>query len=407
MDDLLDPEGVQRLEGYFGGIAEILGDVRRKASFATYAMGLLLDGKRKSVEPIAARACCEPKETERTHDRLLNFLVDSRWSDRVVRRYAASYGIAALTTREPIAHWIIDDTGFVKQGKHSVGVQRQYTGSAGKTTNCQVGVSLCVATPTEHLPIDFELYLPKSWTGDADRRAEARIPDDVFFRTKPELALAMVDRALEDNVPKGIVLVDSGYGDSSEFRQGLSGRGLKYGVGVHGTTKVWRIDSKLRRRGPAVSVRELALQLGRRKYRRVTWRDGTKEKLWSRFAALRVVPSHDDGSDPAKREDVWLLIEWERDKAEPTRFTFATLPRRISRKRLVRTVKERYRTERTYQDLKGQLGLTHYEGRRYPGWHHHISCVLVCFAFILGERMRRIPPCAARPCKAHPFRRAA
>ena len=147
MDDLLGPDGVQRLERYFGGIGSLLGDVRRKGSFATYAMGLLLDGDRKSVEPIAARACGDPEGTKRAHDRLLNFLVDSTWSDRTIRQYAARYGIAALTAREPISHWIIDDTGFLKQGKHSVGVQRQYTGSAGKTTNCQVGVSLTRVSP--------------------------------------------------------------------------------------------------------------------------------------------------------------------------------------------------------------------------------------------------------------------
>src|SRR3984893_17602310 len=203
MNDLLDPAGVQRLESYFEGVAVLLGDVRRKASFATYAMGLLMDGERKSVEPIAARTFCSPVETERAHDRLLNFLVDSTWSDVRVRAYAAQYGLAALSA---IAHWIVDDTGFLKQGKHSVGVQRQYTGSAGKTANCQIGVSLSVATPTEHLPIDFELYVPEQWMDDPVRRKEARIPEEMQFRTKLELALVMIDRALADNVPKGIVL---------------------------------------------------------------------------------------------------------------------------------------------------------------------------------------------------------
>jgi SRSO17 transposase len=396
MDDLLDSDGVDRLEAYFDGIADLLGDVRRKASFATYAMGLLLEGERKSVEPIAARTCGDPTGTERAHDRMLNFLVDSTWSDRAVRRFAARTGVEALTAREPVAHWIVDDTGFLKQGKHSVGVQRQYTGSAGKTTNCQIGVSLSVASRTEHLPLDFELYLPESWIQDPERRKEARIPDDIQFRTKPQLALEMIDRALADSVPKGVVLADSAYGDSSAFRQELRGRGLDYAVGVHATTKVWRIDSKLRRRGPAVSVGKLGLELSPRKFRRVTWRCGTRGKLWSRFAMLRVVPFHDDGWDPAIREDVWLLIEWEPGAKEPGKYVFATLPRRISKKQLVRIVKERYRTERLYEDLKGELGLDHYEGRRFPGWHHHISCVLACYAFIFTERVRRFPPSPRR-----------
>ena len=407
MDDLLDSAGVQRLNAYFEGVGRLLGDVRRKASFATYATGLLLDGDRKSVEPIAARTFGDPLGTARAQDRVLNFLVDSTWSDASVRRYAAQYGIGALTTLRAIAHWIIDDTGFLKQGTHSVGVQRQYTGSAGKTANCQIGVSLSVATPTEHLPIDFELYLPESWMNDPVRRKEARIPDALQFRTKLELAIVMIDRAIQDGVPKGVVLADSAYGDSSSFRQALRARGLDYAVGVRSATKVWRIDSKQRRRGPAISLCDLALQLSTKKFRRCTWREGTTAKLWSRFARLRVVPFHDDGCDPAHREDVWLLIEWEAGEKEPNKFVFATMPPRTSMKRLVRTVKERYRTERAYQDLKGEFGLDHYEGRRYSGWNHHISCVLVCNAFILGERLRCFPPSAARTRQTRSHRLAA
>src|SRR5438105_2136374 len=249
MDQPLDREGAARLETYFAGIGGLLNDARRKASFAMYAMGLLLDGDRKSVEPMAARLCPHPDEAGRAWDRLLHFTADGKWSDRDVRRYGMRYGVAAMSAREPIEHWILDDTGFLKQGKHSVGVQRQYTGSAGKTTNCQVAVSLSVATRTEHLPIDFELYLPESWTGDPARRKEARIPDDAVFRTKPQLGLAMIDRAIADGVPKGVVLGDSGYGDSSGFREELRRRGLDYAVGVKGPTKVWRIDTKGRRRG--------------------------------------------------------------------------------------------------------------------------------------------------------------
>jgi SRSO17 transposase len=407
MDQPLDSDGAQRLESYFAGIGALLNDARRKASFALYAMGLLLDGDRKSVEPMAARLCSTPDETERAHDRMLHFAADGKWSDRAVRRYAAHYGIAALTAREPIEHWILDDTGFLKQGKHSVGVQRQYTGSAGKTTNCQIGVSLSVATRSEHLPIDFELYLPESWTKDPERRREAKIPDDIVFRTKPMLALEMIDRALADGVSKGIVLADSAYGDGSDFRASLRDRGLDYAVGIKGATKVWRIDAKLRRRGEAVSVEELALQLDPKRYRRTTWRDGTRRPLWSRFAMLRVVPFHDDGYDPSIREDVWLLIEWPRDEDAPTKYFFATLPRNTTRKRLVRVVKERYRTERLYEDLKGELGLDHYEGRSYPGWNHHVSCVLGCYAFVLGERVRRFSPSPRRLRAARPHRLAA
>lgn len=402
MDQPLDTDGAARLETYFDGIGKLLNDPRRKASFAMYAMGLLLDGDRKSVEPMAARLCPEPKESARAHDRLLHFAADGKWSDRDVRRYAASYGIAAMTEREPIENWILDDTGFIKQGKHSAGVQRQYTGSAGKITNCQVAVSLSVSTSREHLPIDFELYLPESWTEDQKRRDAAHVPKEVVFQTKLQLALTMIDRAIADGVPKGTVLADAAYGDSSAFRQELRARGLDYAVGVKGETRVWCMDSLLRLRGEPTSIRDLALSLDPKRYRRITWRDGTRRPLWSRFAALRVVPFHDDGWDPSEREDVWLLVEWPDNEDAPTKFFFATLPANATRKRLVRTVKERYRTERMYQDLKGELGLDHYEGRSYPGWQHHVSCVLSCCAFVLGERMRRFSPSPRRARAARP-----
>ena len=189
---LMDSAAVTRLEEFFAGIGTLLGNDARRASFATYAMGLLADGERKSVEPMSSRSCIDPKSADAAHQRLLHFLAVATWDDAAVRRFAADYAIKTLTAREKIQSWIVDDTGFLKQGKHSVGVQRQYTGSAGKVTNCQVGVSLCVASETEHIPIDFELYLPKSWTEDADRRSEARIPDEVVFKTKLQLALDMM-----------------------------------------------------------------------------------------------------------------------------------------------------------------------------------------------------------------------
>ena len=281
-------------------------------------------------------------------------------------------------------------------------MQRQYTGTVGKVANCQVAVSLSLATRTEHIPVDFELYLPKSWTEDPARGAEARIPDEIAFRTKPDLALAMIRRAKTDGLPPGVVLADSAYGDSSNFREQVRLLDLDYAVGVHATTKVWRIDSLARRRGEALSVKKLALQLGRRKFRSVMWRDGTRGPLWSRFARLRIVTEHDDGWDPAHREDLWLLIEWPDSEREPTKYTLSSLPPSVSKKKLVRLVKERYRTERIYEDLKGELGFDHYEGRRFPGWHHHISVVLSCFAFIIAERVRRFPPSYRRPARRDP-----
>src|SRR6266567_5624201 len=402
MERVLDGDGIERLEEYFGEVGQVLGDDRRRASFAMYAMGLFGEGDRKSVEPIAARACGDPEDTERAHDRLLHFMTDSQWSDRGVRQKASAHALAAMAARDPVQAWIIDDTGMMKQGSHSVGVQRQYTGTVGKVANCQVAVSLSLATRTEHVPVDFELYLPKSWTEDPARRAEARIPDEIGFRTKPDIALAMIRRAKTDGLPPGVVLADSAYGDSSNFREQIRLLDLDYAVGVHATTKVWRIDSLARRRGAAISVKKLAMQLGRKKFRSVMWRDGTRGPLWSRFARLRIVTEHDDGWDPAHREDLWLLIEWPDNEREPTKYTLSSLPPTVSKKKLVRLVKERYRTERIYEDLKGELGFDHYEGRRFPGWHHHISVVLCCFAFIVAERVRRFPPSYRRPARRDP-----
>lgn len=401
MTQFLDEAGSKRLEKYFDQIGQVLGDDRRRASFAMYAMGLFGEGDRKSVEPIAARAAGDPDETKRAHDRLLHFMTDSRWSDREIRRIAAREALDAMTTHGAVQSWIVDDTGMMKQGTHSVGVQRQYTGTVGKIANCQLAVSLSIATKTEHVPVDFELYLPKSWTSDEARRREARIPDEIEFRTKPELAIEMIRRAVTDGLPTGVVLGDSAFGDSSDFRAEIRALDLDYAVGIKAATKVWRVDRFGRRRGEAISVKKLALRLGRKKFKSVTWRDGTRGPLWSRFARLRVVVAHDDGSDPDDREELWLLIEWPDAQREPDHYSLSSLSRDWSAKRLVRLLKERYRTERVYQDIKGELGFDHYEGRRWSGWYHHVSVALCCFAFIVAERCRAFPPSARRKTSTH------
>jgi SRSO17 transposase len=363
---------------------------------AAYALGLLGDGARKSCEPIAARLCADEETADAVHQRMLHFLSNSEWSDRQVRSEASRYGIDAMVARDKhVRSWIIDDTGFLKCGTHSVGVQRQYTGSAGKITNCQLGVSLSISTRSLHLPIDFELYLPKAWTEDPARRLEARIPDAVQFKTKVELALDMIRRAVADSIPRGVVLADSFYGDDPGFRSGVRQLGLDYAVGVHSDYRVWRMKRTLEHYGDPISVLALAQSLPRKRFRKVTWRDGTRRPLSSRFAMLRVVPAQRDPAvEPKHREDVWLVIEWPRSEKEPTHYYFATLPRTASRKQLVRLIQERYRTEQVYRELKMELGLDHFEGRRFPGWHHHVSVALVCYAFIVSERARSFFPSA-------------
>lgn len=400
--------GLRRLESFFlTDIGRHLGRREQRASFATYAFGLLSEGERKSVEPISSRATGDAEECQRMHDRLLHFASTSPWEDHPVRLEAARHVVAALSAREPVTTWVIDDTGFPKQGKHSVGVQRQYTGTLGKIGNCQIGVSLVVATRSEHVPIDFALYLPKAWTDDPLRRREAAIPDDVVFKTKPELALDMMKRAVADKIPGEVVLADAAYGDSHAFRASVRELGLDYAVATRAGTLVYLLDVKGRKSSGAIAVGNVGGYLGATAFRKYTWRHGTREKLSSRFCFRRVKVAHDDGTEIAEREPMWLVIEWPDGEAKPTKFVLTTLPRRMSKKQIVRTMMERWRTERAYQEMKGELGLDHFEGRSFRGWHHHVSVVLCCYAFIVGERVRHFSPSTERGRPARAVNRAA
>jgi SRSO17 transposase len=392
----MDDDAKGRLEEYFGKIGEKLGNDSRRASFAIYAMGILGDGDRKSVEPIAARACADERSADAAHQSLLHFVSNSRWSDQNVRKVASTHAIGAISAHSPVEAWIVDDTGMLKQGTHSVGVQRQYTGSAGKVANCQIAVSLCVATRGDHAPIDFELYMPRSWTDDAKRRKAAHVPSSLEFKTKPQLALDMIRRAVKAKVPRGVLLADAGYGSSVDFRDGVRDAGLHFAVGIDPKTSLWLVDSPSTPNDEAVSARDVAEvldDLG--EFRRCTWRKGTKADLSARFAVRRVIPAYKDTSRPVhEREELWLLIEWRDGEAEPSNYFLSSLPKKMSKKKLIRTAMQRWRTERVYQDLKGELGFDHFEGRSFPGWHHHVSVVMCCYAFVIAERVRHFPPSA-------------
>lgn len=412
MPNLMNAAAEQRLEDYFDRIGQVLGRPERRASFAIYAFGVLGDGERKSLEPIAARACADPSRADAEHQRLHHFALDSPWDDHAVRREAARYALSAITRKEPVEAWIIDDTGFLKQGTHSVGVQRQYTGSAGKVTNCQIATSLTLATRTEQVPVDFALYLPETWTNNLARRNEARIPWNVEFATKTELALQLIRRAQANELPAGVVLADKAYGSSEDFREGIRALGLHYAVGVDPRMTVMVYDKNGRRRDEKISVKKLALRIeARGGFRRTTWRQGTKEALFARFAVRRVVwagrGSKTRGAAVDTREPVWLLVEWRDHEPEPANYFLCSFGERMTRKKLVRLVMQRWRTERAYEDLKGEFGLDHYEGRRYPGWHHHVSVVLSCYAFAVAERARHFPPSARRTLEDDAFALAA
>jgi SRSO17 transposase len=393
--DSVTPGMEKRLNGYFQHLGEILGNQEQRTSFATYALGILSDAERKSVEPLAARATADPLRADAEHQRLLHFVGVAKWSDERIRAAASRFALAAITKKELVEAWIVDDTGFLKQGKHSVGVQRQYTGSAGKVTNCQIGVSLVVATRSDQVPVDFELYLPPTWTDDEKRRAATRIPDEIEFATKPQLAMQMIRRAMLAGVPRGVILADSGYGCGADFRKELRGLGLDYAVGVKSTTNVRRVGRDGICRGKKHQLRTLALQLQKEgAFRRCTWRQGSRRAMTAGFARLRIQVL--DG------EQATLLIEWRDHEPEPANYFFVSMAKvPAATKQLVRLVMQRWRIERTYQDLKGELGLDHYEGRSFPGWHHHISVVLASYAFIVAERSRHFPPEARETLANH------
>jgi SRSO17 transposase len=391
----MDAAAQARLHSYFDAIGDILDNDGRRQNFALYAWGLFSMAERKSMEPIATSGC-DPREADAAHQRVQHFLTDSLWDDDRVRDHAVRYALGAMTEKTEVVSWVIDDTGFLKQGKHSVGVQRQYTGSAGKITNCQIGVSLTIATPQDHLLVDMDLYLPECWANDRKKRAEAKIPDDVVFRTKPQIALDMIRDAVAADLPRGWLLADEAYGNSSEFRDGVRKLDLDYAVAINSTTKVWVVDAFGRRRGDATSAAELANRHAwRGNFRKITWREGTNEPLCARFAFMPVVPVHDDGHEPSRRERLWLVCEWRYGEPAAAHFYFVTY-KRLAFTFIVNIIKERWRTERVYEDAKGELGLDHFEGRRYRGWQHHVSVVIACFAFMVAERARAFPP-SARP----------
>ena len=371
-----------------------MGHRDRHQPFREYCTGLLLTGGRKSVEPMAARLA--PAQVSAKHQSLLHFVGQSPWSSEALLAAVRAAVLPALEARAPVEAWIVDDTGFPKKGTHSVGVARQYCGQLGKQDNCQVAVSLSLATAEANLPVTWQLYLPKSWAVDAARRKTAKVPDDITFASKPEIALAQVAALADDpSMPEGVVLADSGYGADSGFRDGLAKLGLTYIVGVLPQTGFWlpgtepvapvrksqrgRPPKRLQRRdGQAPrSAKALALGLAAAAWQETAWREGsTAEPLASRFAALRVRPSHRDEKRREPWPEVWLA-------------------------------KLRWLIERDYRELKQEPGLGHYEGRGWPGFPHHAALAIAAYGFLLLERLA-LPPQArvsARSSKNLPFPR--
>ena len=391
----------ERFENYLSLLSKELDHADRIEPFRDYLTGLFLHDERKSIEPIAAQI--DPSHLCAKHQSLHHFIAVAAWNDPALLRVICQYALPALLHLGKVESWVVDDTGFPKRGRHSVGVERQYCGQLGKTENCQVAVSLTLSHQLASLPVTFDLYLPKRWAYDWARRKKVGVPRELKFRTKHEIALAQIDAALIAGLPRGIVNVDVAFGNNTDFRDELTARGLRYAVGIQATTTVWPPGKgpivpaatgnrgkppRLLRRDEAhqpVTVRQLADQLGRDCFRPVTWREGSHGELRSHFCAKLVRPAHLDYQRETPRAEEWLLMEWPLAERDPTKYWFLTLSRQASLRRLVYTAKGRWPVERDYKELKA-VGLGDYEVRGWRGFHHHATMCIAAYAFLIGER---------------------
>ncbi len=397
----LRPRQLRRVRGRLVQFAEEMFEpMRRKDQRrwgSVYVRGLMLDGRRKSVEPMAGRL------EDGDEQCLQQFVNQSPWGWAPVRERLARRMTEVI---EPAA-WILDDTGFPKFGRHSVGVARQYCGALGKVANCQVGVSINAATDAASCPLDWRLFLPEEWDRDEKRRARAHLPDELRHEPKWQLALEMLDELRQWELEPPVMLADGGYGDITEFRQGLEQRKLEYVLQVKGGTSAYaervkpeRPDYAGRGRPPRARYREkpsslkaLALGTGAEQAVWVAWREGSRGELRSRFLALRVRPANIELRNRASREGAelplrWLLCEWPEGTEEPVKYWLSNLPADTDLERLVQLAKLRWRIEHDYRELKDALGLDHFEGRSYRGWHHHVTLVSVAHGFLTLERQR-------------------
>jgi SRSO17 transposase len=395
-------DAADRFDRYLEHLSEGLGHADRHAGLRGYCTGLMLPLSRKSVEPMAARV--DPMHASARHQALHHFVAKAEWAHEEMLRRVCQWVIPKMDFSEG-GWWIIDDTGFPKKGRHSVGVARQYCGMLGKQDNCQVAVSISLASNQGSLPVAWQLYLPEDWAADPERRASAGVPEEVRFATKTQIALKQLRALLAQGAPHYCVLADAGYGVDNAFRQALSDMGLLYAVGVTSAVVVWPPGVKplppkpysgigrppvMPRRTPALqpmSVKALAQSLPPRAYRNVRWREGTNDTLSGRFAAVRVCHAGGNVGKARLRPEQWLLIEWPEGEAEPSKYFLSTLPEDTPIDDLVSIAHQRWRIERDYQDLKQDFGLGHYEGRGWRGFHHHAALSIAAYGFLMAERL--------------------
>lgn len=370
----------QRLGDFLRGLLPLLGRRDRQHWGEMYVQGILSpEVKRKTAAAMAEKLPEGDKQS------LQQVVGQSPWDWMPLRETLARQLVKALS---PVPAWIVDDTGFPKKGDHSVGVARQFNRALGKVESCQVAVSLNYATDEACAPLDFELYLPEDWAYDGERRRKAGIPSAVTFQQKWKLALNCVERALTWGIPRGVVVAESSYGNVFEFRRGLEELGLKYVVGIDSGSRVWADwpDARRKELKAPKSVVEVARELPREAWKRVTWREGSRGIKESRFAALQVWPELPSGG-PGQAK-AWLLAEWSPPERGPARTWLSNLPEETGLAELSYWAKSRWRLELNYEQMKSELGLDHYEGRGWPGWHHHVTMAMVGYSFLVMERLR-------------------
>jgi SRSO17 transposase len=403
------------LTAFLEGMTAEMGRADRRTWALAYVRGLLLDGDRKSAGAMAERLAAIDHAGRDYEQALQQLLTDSPWADRPVRDQLARWAAKRSGRGEKLV--VVDDTGFPKKGAHSVGVAPQYSGSIGAVGNCQVAVTVQLAAAGAVVCVDAELYLPERWAADPARCAAAGVPAGVGHRPKWQIALGLLERAKANGVT-GTLLADADDGSVAKFRAGLVAQGWAYAVAVRPTVVVIAADEDLgevppwrgtgnRPRRPA-RVRHLQVRAtpARRwaadraaDFRRVTWRAGSKGPLVSRFAAWRVRPAGKVSSRRMPGEECWLLAEWPAGEADPAKFYLSNLPAGTPLRAIVRAARGRWWVEQSYQQMKEELGLDHFEGRSWRGWHHHVTLVMLAYAFLASARRAGKKGATGRPSR--------
>jgi SRSO17 transposase len=393
--DSLAPAVKARMEAFVAQVAGVaMSHPVQRSNAEVYVRGLLAAGARKSLEPLVERL-----DGDGDYQSLQQFLADSPWEPERLMR-AVVERVAPIVDAEA---WVLDDTGFPKDGKHSPGVKRQYSGTLGKIGNCQIGVSLHAVSERATLPLGWALYLPEEWCADAERRRRAKIPERVEFQTKPQLGLGLVKQAAGWAIDRAPVLGDAAYGENTRLRGELDASGLDYVLSINPETTIFEPGTVFavperkpgsRGRSPAahhadrdqVSVGEYAKTLGAEDFQTVTFRGRGKTRVRSRFAFKRVTVAHPVTREREAPREEWLIIEWPEGREAPSDYWISNLPAGTKPQRLARLARLRWMIELDYRQLKGELGLDHYEGRSYLGWYHHTALVTTAHAFLTLER---------------------